>query len=977
MIQHSLRRAARTFRVPRPWLLPILAATMLGLNNGPAKALPSTIQITYTDADGEGFFDHTVYTKPPYSAANPTTLGEARRAAFEAAAGKWGTTLVIKVPITISASLDPLTGNATSAVLGSAGANYYLRNGSLPVANTWYPAALGDTLAGADQAPGTPMIIAQFNSAVDNSTVLGNISWYYGTDGNGGSDVDFYEVVLHEFGHGLGFQSFISSSGAFFTVGGVNQPTSYDRFLAETADAGAVLLMNESSVQRGISIIGGSLYFAGSNTRAANGGVNNARIYAPNPYQSGSSTSHLDYNTYRNTINSLMSPIISNVVHDAGPVGNGVFKDIGWSYNVAPVASNQNATVFVDTPATVDLSATDANSQPLTYAVVSGPSHGTVSAGTGASRTYTPAPGYDGPDSFTFKANDGALDSNTATVTITVKYQQPVITDFTPTSGIPGSGVTITGLHFAHGATVKFNGVTAASQPNTDTQISATVPGGATTGPITVVAQGGTVTTATNFTVIPASQPTGQTTYARNVTGASADLHATINPGNQSTTAFFQWGQTLPYDGGNTPSQGIGSGGSDVDVTSPLTGLSAGTTYHYRAKASNHSGDVVFGDSYFVTLAPGGGTALQFDGATGNVSIPGFGLAAPTTDITIEFWQKVDAAKQQSTFIMGPDDITNRINAHVPWSDGAVYWDFGNINTGGRLSFTPPDPIVGSWQHFAFVASQQSGGYMAIYRNGVLEAQKPVAGSFTHVNSPLLIGGSGGFQFGGQIDEFRVWNFARDGNAIQHDMHHRLIGNEPGLMAYYRFDDGAGVTPVDSSPSGLNGTLAGGATWVASTAPIGTPVVTTLSASSVTLAGATLNGTVNPSGLDTTAWLEWGTSTAYGTLTTSTGIGAGTEDVAISAPLSGLLAGTTYHFRAAASNATGTFYGLDHAFTTPALYTVADATKALQAAGGLYTPTADEYARWNVEPLNNGNGGVDIVDAIRIARKAAGTDANP
>ena len=65
------------------------------------------------------------------------------------------------------------------------------------------------------------------------------------------------------------------------------------------------------------------------------------------------------------------------------------------------------------------LPATDADGDPLTYSIVEQPAHGALS-GSGASRTYTPAPNYNGPDSFTFEANDGTADSNTATVSLTV-----------------------------------------------------------------------------------------------------------------------------------------------------------------------------------------------------------------------------------------------------------------------------------------------------------------------------------------------------------------------------------------------------------------------------------------------------------------------------------------------------------------------------------------------------------------------------
>ena len=87
--------------------------------------------------------------------------------------------------------------------------------------------------------------------------------------------------------------------------------------------------------------------------------------------------------------------------------------------NDAPVAQNGTATTAQDTAVVINLAASDVEGSPLTYSIVTPPAHGTLS-GTGAARTYTPAAGYTGPDSFTFKANDGTADSNVATVSITV-----------------------------------------------------------------------------------------------------------------------------------------------------------------------------------------------------------------------------------------------------------------------------------------------------------------------------------------------------------------------------------------------------------------------------------------------------------------------------------------------------------------------------------------------------------------------------
>ncbi|HSW56914.1 MAG TPA: Ig-like domain-containing protein, partial [Dehalococcoidales bacterium] len=88
--------------------------------------------------------------------------------------------------------------------------------------------------------------------------------------------------------------------------------------------------------------------------------------------------------------------------------------------NSAPVAAEQSVLVKLDTPKTITLAAQDADGDALVYTLVSGPSHGILSAITGNTLTYTPSAGYNGPDSFTFKANDGTADSNAATVNIVI-----------------------------------------------------------------------------------------------------------------------------------------------------------------------------------------------------------------------------------------------------------------------------------------------------------------------------------------------------------------------------------------------------------------------------------------------------------------------------------------------------------------------------------------------------------------------------
>ncbi len=87
--------------------------------------------------------------------------------------------------------------------------------------------------------------------------------------------------------------------------------------------------------------------------------------------------------------------------------------------NDAPVANAQAVITNEDTAKAITLSGADVDGNPLTYTVLSAPAHGVLS-GTAPTLTYTPAADYNGADSFTFKVNDGALDSAPATVSITV-----------------------------------------------------------------------------------------------------------------------------------------------------------------------------------------------------------------------------------------------------------------------------------------------------------------------------------------------------------------------------------------------------------------------------------------------------------------------------------------------------------------------------------------------------------------------------
>jgi hypothetical protein len=187
----------------------IACALALAIAAATTAHAAATIVIVNQNDPGVGFNDPTPAT--PVGGNPGTTLGQQRLFAFQAAADIWGATLTSTVPIRIGASFVPLSCTANSAVLGSAGANEIWSDfANAPRAGTWYPSALASKLAGTDVAStGEPHIIARFNSRLGLfDDCMPGSGFYLGLDRNFGGQIDLVTVLLHEFGHGLGFQTF-------------------------------------------------------------------------------------------------------------------------------------------------------------------------------------------------------------------------------------------------------------------------------------------------------------------------------------------------------------------------------------------------------------------------------------------------------------------------------------------------------------------------------------------------------------------------------------------------------------------------------------------------------------------------------------------------------------------------------------------------------------------------------------------------
>jgi VCBS repeat-containing protein len=188
--------------------------------------------------------------------------------------------------------------------------------------------------------------------------------------------------------------------------------------------------------------------------------------------------------------------------------------------NVAPTAAADQYSTAEDTPLNVAVANsvlnndTDPNSQPLTAIVVTQPAHGSVTLNSNGSFVYTPTANYNGPDSFTYRANDGLLDSTVATVSLTVSAVNdapiPANDEFSTT---PGTALTIAAPGIlANDEDVEDNSLVVLTTPVT----------GVAHGTLTLNSDGG-------FTYTPADGFTGTDTFTYRISdGTDPSVPATV-----------------------------------------------------------------------------------------------------------------------------------------------------------------------------------------------------------------------------------------------------------------------------------------------------------------------------------------------------------------------------------------------------------------------------------------------------------------
>jgi len=253
-------RADRTVSLLKPLGAAIALVAGLAAQSVFAAA---TIVVNFTNTGTVGYNDPTPAL--PVGGNPGTTLGEQRRLATQHAANLWAATLTSNAAIRINAQFTAQSCTETSATLGSAGPIGNFRNfPDAPFQDTWYPSALRNKLAGNEAQPGSAQLQINFNVNLGTPGCLSASPWYFGIDNNPPpAAINLVVVLLHEFGHGLGFT--VGPTSGQSGARSMGSPSIWERFMVDN-QTGLTWFEMTSNAQRAASAIGiDRLVWAGPN----------------------------------------------------------------------------------------------------------------------------------------------------------------------------------------------------------------------------------------------------------------------------------------------------------------------------------------------------------------------------------------------------------------------------------------------------------------------------------------------------------------------------------------------------------------------------------------------------------------------------------------------------------------------------------------------------------------------------------------
>ncbi|MDP6467641.1 MAG: Calx-beta domain-containing protein, partial [Pirellulaceae bacterium] len=237
----------------------------------------------------------------------------------------------------------------------------------------------------------------------------------------------------------------------------------------------------------------------------------------------------------------------------------------------------------------------------------------------------------------------------------------------------------------------------------------------------------------------------------------------------------------------------------DVSVDNATVTLDEGQTATNGITSSDPDGDDV---TLTASVGEVGRAALDFDGVNDRVELPP--LVIGTSDFTVEAWFKTTDTRWQ--YILG----RRNTSFGVALNGQGRHYGFLHTSGGDVLLDTVGDPLNdGQWHHLAGTFDRD-GNYTP-YIDGVALPTTNIASASGAITGALYIGDYHPVfegEWDGEIDEIRIWNGLRTPAEILANMNIELSGSEPGLLSYYKLNDGTGSTTAsDSTGNGNTGTL--------------------------------------------------------------------------------------------------------------------------------------------------------------------------
>jgi hypothetical protein len=215
---------------------------------------------------------------------------------------------------------------------------------------------------------------------------------------------------------------------------------------------------------------------------------------------------------------------------------------------------------------------------------------------------------------------------------------------------------------------------------------------------------------------------------------------------------------------------------------------------------------------------PSGGMALAFDGIAARVTAD-LGGVLPTGNSarTVELWVYTRPSSWEinihTIFEYGIDSLNQAFAIDMdPFPRMQIYsWD-------DDLFFPTGLDRREGWFH---VAATYDGTTLRAFINGTEQGSKVMANSIATQQTEVRLAWSPFIapeesHFDGMLDEVRIWNVARTPDEIKESMSRRLTGDEPWLVAYWRFDEGEGTIAHDASSRHHDARLNFGPMWVSS-----------------------------------------------------------------------------------------------------------------------------------------------------------------